>query len=112
MDSRDFCLFCQICILSGFIKNLFKAIVKQNLVQPILSAVFPILCDASAEEEADDEDEDEVVAKTPSSVAAQVGLHSLAFFVVAFTASNLHYMMRNVVYLHEHLYSSTFVLLF
>lgn len=42
-----------------------------NLVQPILAAVFSILCDATAEEEAD-EDEDEEVAKTPSSVAAQV----------------------------------------
>lgn len=81
MDWLDFCLFCQICI-SGFLKYLFKAIVKQNLVQPILSAVFPILCDASAEEEADDEDEEEVVAKTPSSVAAQVRLHSLAFFML------------------------------
>lgn len=48
-----------------------KAIVKMNLVQPILAAVFSILCDATAEEEAD-EDEDEEVAKTPSSVAAQV----------------------------------------
>lgn len=62
---------------------------KQNLVQPILSAVFPILCDASAEEEEEeDEEEDEVVAKTPSSVAAQVRESiSVGTSCVAFIAS-------------------------
>ncbi|KAH3769238.1 hypothetical protein DPMN_170487, partial [Dreissena polymorpha] len=58
-----------ICSLTRLRK---KQILKNQLVQPILDVMLPVMCEPSGEEEEEEEEEDDVESQKPSQLASQV----------------------------------------